>query len=144
MDGSRLLLTIEVKYVDSFSRAKLGAKRYARHLEAVSLDAEATDELVSTGCSQFLRSVLLTDSVRRGGLTGVPGDEARIEHSLAVVLAREDDQTARDVVDRLRAHELPTATSLWTHREFFLAAKQQAELRQWAVQMLDRYVPASR
>jgi hypothetical protein len=139
-DGTRLLLTVEVKYVDTFSRKPLDIDRYAWHLDAVGLTRDAAGALVARGCSQFLRSVLLTDSVRRGGLGGLPGDGPQIEHALAVVLAREDDQTATTVVNDVSGNHLPTVSSLWTHRQFFTAAQQQPELSGWAKQMSDRYL----
>jgi hypothetical protein len=70
---SRLLVSIETKYVDNFSRAPLKRALYQEHLEALGLDADATAAIVRAGGSQFLRSALLTASVYRRGLRDRPG-----------------------------------------------------------------------
>ena len=132
----RLFLSIEVKYVDTFSRAKLDYDRYREHLEAVGLDRNATEALVAVGASQFLRSVLLTESVRRHGVRGNDG----VNHALAVVLGRGDDKRARRVVEALAEHDMPTRVAYWSHEQFLDAAAAQPELSEWAAAMRQRYV----
>jgi hypothetical protein len=142
-DGSRLLVTIEVKYIDSFSPAKLDPNRYAPHLEALGLDNTAVHELVRNHGSQFLRSVMLTESVRRHGIRGTAAEDARsaVDHALAVVLARTDDHIARRVTDALGQHDMPTTTALWTHQQLFDTAATQPSLAEWARRMTSRYIP---
>lgn len=139
-DGRRLLLTIEVKYVDSFSAKPLKFERYRSHLDAVGLDATTTDALVTSGGSQFLRSVLLTDSIRRHG---VDSDGDRPEQVLAVVLGRRDDQRARRVVEQVgRSLTSAVPVAYWSHEQFLDAAARQPELADWAEAMWYRYVPS--
>lgn len=132
---------MEVKYVDTFSPARLDptSERYAAHLSGVGIGPAAAATLVDTGCSQFLRSVLLTDSVRRTGIQGTPGG-ATVDHTMAVVLARGDDDTARKVVAAVGAHPTPTATAFWSHEDFFTAAARQPALAGWAQQLQRRYL----
>lgn len=135
-DGSRLLVSVEVKYVDSFSPAVLELGRYHDHLTAIGLDDAATAAIVASGASQFLRSVLLTESVRRAGLRG----ESSIEHSLAAVLGREDDRTADSAVDVVARHAPHVQVARWSHTQLFTAAGHQPVLAEWARQMGRRYV----
>ena len=130
-------MTIEVKYIDTFSAAKLKPSSYRHHLDALGLDEQATERIVAKGGSQFLRSVMLTDSVRRGGLTG---DGTGIEHAAAVVLARADDRSAQRVTEAVGEHDLAARTGLWSHETFFDAAARQPALRNWAERMRERYV----
>lgn len=134
--GDSHLLSIEVKYVDTFSAKKVDYDRYDEHLTALGLSRRATDRLVAAGGSQFLRSLMLTDSVRRRGVRG----EGRIDHSLAVVLARSGDRQARRVVDAFQEHDLPTRVAFWSHEDFFDACEEQSELATWARRMRRRYV----
>lgn len=136
-DGTGLLVTVEVKYTDSFSRAALSPDRYAEALAASGFDRSAAEEIVRAGGSQFLRSVLLTDSIRR---TGVDGDGPPLDHALAVVLCREDDQSAAKVVTAIGERRPGTPVGLWTHRAFFEAAARQPELSAWARRMQERYL----
>jgi hypothetical protein len=138
-DGTRALISVEVKYVDSFSAAKLDPVRYARHLSAAGLDARAASRIVAAGGSQFLRSVLLTESVRRKGVRG----EASLEHSLSVVLGRHDDPAADRVVRAVEEQAPHLGTTRWSHRDVLDIAEQQPELAEWARQMRRRYVPAA-
>jgi hypothetical protein len=100
--GDSHLLTIEVKYIGTFSTKQVDYDRYEEHLTALGLSRDATDQLVANGCSQFLRSVMLTESVRRRGVRGDGG----VDHSMAVVLARSYDKQARRVVDAIKEHDL--------------------------------------
>jgi hypothetical protein len=138
-DGTRALISVEVKYVDSFSAAKLDPVRYAEHLSSAGLDARAALAIVEAGGSQFLRSVLLTESVRRRGLRG----ETALERALSVVLARHDDPTADRVVQALQRRTPHLGTARWSHRDVLDIARQQPELAEWARQMRRRYVPAA-
>ena len=99
-DGTRALVSVEVKYVDSFSPAPLEPERYADHLSATGIGDEAVSAIVGAGASQFLRSVLLTESVRRHGLSR----EATLDRALSVVLARDDDPAADSAVRLLQEH----------------------------------------
>lgn len=135
-DGTRVLLTVEVKYVDSFSPAKLDPGDYADHLSAVGISLDSAAALVKAGCSQFLRSVLLTDSVRRTGIRG----EGGVDSTIAVVLARGDDGTASRVVDAIAVHAPPTTVAFWSHERFFAAAARQPALAGWAAQLQARYL----
>ncbi|RYP88113.1 hypothetical protein EKO23_04555 [Nocardioides guangzhouensis] len=134
--GESHLVTIEVKYIDTFSAKKVDYDRYEEHLVALGLSRETTNQLVTDGCSQFLRSVMLTDSVRRHGVRGDGG----VDQSMAVVLARSDDKQARRVVESVKRHDLPTMVDLWSHEDFFDACAEQDALANWALLMRRRYI----
>lgn len=136
-DGARVLISIEVKYVDSFSRKRLDAARYQKHLTAVGLSAADTAVIVDAGGSQLLRSVLLTSSVQRRGLRG----ETTIARSITAVLARADDTSASNAV-RVIAKRVPESEVVgWSHAELLDAAARQPFLAEWADQMRRRYLP---
>lgn len=145
LDDRRMLLTIEVKYTDSFSSKRLDPERspYDAHLAALGLAKDQTYKLIESGGSQFLRSVMLTDSVRRHGIGGQVNNGRGIERALAVVLARADDTTAKKVTDQFAKLNLPTATGLWTHDGLLDAAGRQPELADWAQRMKSRYLNAA-
>lgn len=134
--GEHLLLTVEVKYIDTFSAKKLDYDWYEPHLTRLGLSRRAVEELVAEGCSQFLRSILITDSVRRQGIRGA----SPIDHALAVVLARSDDRKAQQVVDAIASHNLPTRVGFWSHERFFDECEGQPALEDWAGRMRRRYV----
>lgn len=134
--GQDLLLSIEVKYIDTFSPKKIDYARYEPHLSELGLSRAATEKLVTGGCSQFLRSLMLTDSVRRRGVRG----SGRIHQASAVVLARSGDKQARRVVAAVASHNTPTRVDFWSHEEFFDACEQQPELDNWAKRMRQRYI----
>ncbi len=141
LDGRRALVTIEVKYTDTFSSKPVDWSRYEDHLTALGLDEAATSALVKSGCSQVLRQVMITDSVRRSGLTSAVGSHGRVDAGLAVVLAREDDRTARRVVDDLdEAVGTDIPVRFWSHRQLFTAATNVPGLRDWAKAMIARYL----
>ncbi|NYJ00257.1 hypothetical protein HNR19_000955 [Nocardioides thalensis] len=119
--GDSHLLTVEEKYIDTFSVKKVDYGRYQEHLAALGLSKGATDQLVADGCSQFLRSVMLTDSVRRRGVRGGSG----IDHAMAVVLARADDMQARRVVDAIKGHDLPVSVDFWSHRTSLMRVRSK-------------------
>jgi hypothetical protein len=135
-DGQRLLLTIEVKYTDSFSAKKMTWERYGAHLEAAGLDEPAMKGIVLAGGSQFLRSVLLTDSLRRRGVRGGPG----VGRVLAVVLARGDDGSAKGVVSKIAEYQPSTPVAFWSHEEFLLACSREPDLAEWSDRLKRRYV----
>ena len=58
--GERLLVSVEVKYVDTFSAKKLEYKGYTDYVNAAGLGQVACQDIVANGGSHFLRSVLLT------------------------------------------------------------------------------------
>lgn len=134
-NGSRLLVTVEVKYTDSFSPTKATWERYGRHAAEAGLSETAMSSIVAAGGSQFLRSVLLTDSLRRHGLRGGTG----VGHTLAVVLARQNDTAARKVIETIRAHQPLTPVALWTHERFFEACAGTPQLNEWAAALSERY-----
>jgi len=141
--GDRLLVSVEVKYTDSFSSKPLVTwDRYEDQLAAIGLDEPTTKQLVKSGCSQVLRQVMITASVGRIGLFPGVGEEGRVQEVLAVVLAREDDQKAKDVVDALD-DTVSTRVAFWSHVDLFRAAAQQAKLAEWAAAMTERYIPVS-
>lgn len=137
--GERLLVSIEVKYVDTFSNEKLKWKDYSQHLEETGLDKAACEDIVESGGSQFLRSVLLTDSLRRRGLRG--GGE--VDRTLAVVLARGADPSAKKVVQKVAEYDPQTPVAHWSHEEFFDACAAQPELAAWAQSLRRRYLLGS-
>jgi hypothetical protein len=138
-EGRRVLVSIEVKYTDSFSPGKVEWAKYGDHLAAVGLDEGATKALVKAGCSQVLRQVMITDSVRRNGLVPDVGPDGCVDEVLAVVLAREDDKTARRVV-RMLDDATNVPVQFWSHRQLFATAAKQPALEAWAQEMADRYV----
>lgn len=134
--GERLLVSIEVKYVDTFSPKKLKWEDYSQHLEETGLDEAACEDIVESGGSQFLRSVMLTDSLRRRGLRG--GGE--VDRTLAVVLARGADRSAKKVVRKVAEYDPQTPVAHWSHEELFDACAAQPELAAWAQSMRRRYL----
>jgi hypothetical protein len=137
-NGTRALVSVEVKYVDTFSPAKLDLVRYAEHLSVAGIATRAASAIVAAGGSQFLRSVLLTESVRRRGIRG----ETSLECALSVVLGRHDDPLADRAVKAVEEQAPQLATARWSHRDLFDTASRQPELAEWARQMRRRYVPA--
>jgi hypothetical protein len=136
-NGETLLVSIEVKYVDTFSPQKLSwSGQYADHAAGSGLDRAAFEDIVAAGGSQFLRSVLLTDSLRRTGLRGA----GEVDRTLAVVLARGDDRSAQKVVSTIAGHSPSTPVALWSHEAFIDACGTQPELAAWAQRMQRRYL----
>jgi hypothetical protein len=89
-----------------------------------------------------LRQVMITDSVRRLGLASSVGPSGRVDAGLAVVLAREDDRTARRVVEALdESVGVRIPVRLWSHRQLFTEAAKVKGLRAWAEAMAARYLP---
>lgn len=140
-DGRRVLVTIEVKYTDTFSAKPVDWDRYSTHLIALDLDRAETEALVKAGCSQVLRQVMITDSVRRRGLVRDVRAQGRVDDVIAVVLAREDDATAKRVVDTLhKAVGTVVPVHFWSHRHVLEEAARVKGLSVWAQQMSSRYV----
>lgn len=140
-DGRRVLVTIEVKYTDTFSSQPVRWSRYEGPLTALGLNRAATAALVGGGCSQVLRQVMITDSVRRCGLASGVGPNGRVDTGLAVVLAREDDKAARRVVEALdEAVGARIPVRLWSHRQLFTEAAKVKGLSEWADAMAARYL----
>jgi hypothetical protein len=138
--GRRLLLSVEVKYTDSFSKDKVSWIKYRPHLEALGLTEKTTRELVEGGCSQVLRQVMITNSVVDTGLVPGASGLGRVDVGMAVVLARHDDRSAREVV-KLLHERVSQPVQFWSHRDFLRACGRRSELSVWAEQMLERYVP---
>jgi hypothetical protein len=135
----RMLMTVEVKYTDTFSSDKVTWARYADQLRRLGVDESALRRLVDLGCSQVLRQVMLTASIGEHGL--VPGAPAsgRVDEVMAVVLARGADQTARDVVTAVDAAvNIPVV--FWALKDFLDAAIAQPALTEWANSMANRYL----
>lgn len=135
-DGQSLLVSVEVKYVDTFSPEKVTWQRYATQLTVAGLNESSMTDIVAAGGSQFLRSVLLTDSLRRLGLRG--GGE--IHKTLAVVLARGEDRSAQKVVTTIERYRPHTPVSFWSHEDFFDACASQPALSDWAARLKRRYL----
>ena len=140
-DGRRLLVAVETKYVDSFSRDPANADKDAKYLKfcrCFGMADHAFEELRGPATRQLLRNVLLTESVRRGGQTG----QDVFDDAVTVVLARADDAAARSAVaaaDRQRGG-LATAVRFVGHGEFAAAASAVAELADWAQEFRRRYI----
>lgn len=118
--------------------------RYQPHLEALGLDQATTASLVQSGCSQVLRQVMITNSIHRRGLASPSDADSRVDATLAVVLAREDDNGAADVVMHLHdAIGTRVPVAFWSHRDLLTAAADQDDLRDWAHSMAMRYLVPS-
>lgn len=131
-DGRSCLITVEVKYTEPFSPGPIaGDPRYAGALTALGLTDDDAVALAPSGGTQFLRSVLLTDAVRR---------RHGIDEVLAVVLGRSDDATARDVVARVGQAVPDVPTAYWSHEDFLTVCGARPALTEWADRMHRRYV----
>ncbi len=142
VDGRRLLVAVETKYVDSFSRDAPDPekdRKYRGFCERFGMADGAFDRLGRYPTRQLLRNVLLTESVRRGGASGgLVWDDA-----VTLVLARDDDRSARQVVDRLRADRgvMPTRVLFRGHGDLADAAAAVPGLGEWAALFRRRYLP---
>jgi hypothetical protein len=108
-DRRRVLVTIEVKYTDSFSPGFKGdtlrrkTTQHEPHLAALGIPTEVGTALLrDRETSQFLRSVMITESAVRRGLRG----DEQLDGGLAVVLALDADQNARRGVQFWRARSV--------------------------------------
>lgn len=141
-DGRRLLIAVETKYVDNFSRDKNDPekdRKYRRFCEHFGMAPTAFDALKGPATRQLLRNVLLTESVRRGGSSA---SGAVFDDALTLVLARDDDAAARSAVaavDRERGG-LPTAVAFVGHGQFADGASTVDGLDEWAGRFRRRYV----
>ena len=141
-DGRRLLIAVEVKYTDTFSRdphPERNDHKYEGVCRTFGMPATAFEALKGNETRQLLRNVLLTESVRRGGQTG----PQQFDEALTLVFARDDDAAARSAVaavDRQRG-EMTTRVAFVGHREFADAAAGVDELSEWAARFRRRYVP---
>jgi hypothetical protein len=147
-DGRSLLLAVETKYVDSFSRDPGPEKdkrrpekdaNYRDHGERFGMADGAFDRLGEYPTRQLLRNVLLTESVRRGGSEQGPTWDAAV----TLVLARDADDGARDVVQRVTADRgaMPTRVLFRGHGDLADAADAVPELAEWAALFRRRYLP---
>ena len=139
--GTSLLVAVETKYVDGFSRDPKDAgkdEKYRRACERFGMADGAFDRLGGYPTRQLLRNVLLTESVRRGGSAGGP----QWDDAVTLVLARDADDGARDVVARLDADRgaLPTRVLFRGHGELVDAAAAVPELGEWAALFRRRYL----
>jgi hypothetical protein len=140
-DGRRLLVAVETKYVDTFSRDPQNSDKddkYRGFCQCFGMADTAFEELRGPATRQLLRNVLLTESVRRGGAAG----EAPFDEALTVVLARDDDAAARSAVASLEAQrgDLVTGIRFIGHGELAHAATAVAGLASWAAEFRRRYV----
>lgn len=132
-DGRRLLVTVEVKYTEPFSRAPLRPNpRYDAALTSVGLTRADADRL-HPGCTQFLRSVLLTRTV---------ADRGACDEVLAVVLGREDDRRARAVVDTVGTEQKAVPVAYRSFPDLFGTCATHPELADWSTRMSRRYCPS--
>jgi hypothetical protein len=142
-DGRRLLIAVETKYIDTFSRDTTDEdkdRKYRGFCEKFGMAEGAFDGLKGPATRQLLRNVLLTESVRRGGDFGPDLFDA----ALTLVLARDDDDAARSAVaaiDRERGR-LTTGVAFVGHGELATAAAAVDGLEDWAVSFRRRYVPS--
>jgi hypothetical protein len=136
-DDRRVITTVEVKDTDRFSAAAVEPRRLAEALHNVGIDDPGAERLVAAGGSQFLRSVLLTDSVRRGGRSGVDPLDA----ALAAVLSRDDDRTAATVVQRMAEEQTTVPVAWWCLGAFLDVVGRHGELADWVDAMRARYLP---
>ncbi|MGY1662294.1 PGN_0703 family putative restriction endonuclease [Geodermatophilus sp. SYSU D00705] len=140
-DGRSLLVAVETKYVDSFSRDPENAdadRKYDRFCRAFGMADGAFDRLGKYPTRQLLRNVLLTESVRRGGTTGTP----LFDEAVTVVLARDDDSSARTAVEKLDAERglMPATVRFLGHGDLAAAADRIPGLAQWSRDLRRRYV----
>ncbi|MGY1592280.1 PGN_0703 family putative restriction endonuclease [Geodermatophilus sp. SYSU D00708] len=140
-DGRSLLVAVETKYVDSFSRDPENARadeKYGRACREFGMAEGAFERLGRYPTRQLLRNVLLTESVRRGGTTGGP----LFDEAITVVLARDDDRSARAAVDALDADRgaMPTTVRFVGHGELASAAARLPELAGWSEDFRRRYL----
>jgi hypothetical protein len=139
-DGRSLLVAVETKYVDSFSRDPDNAdadRRYDQFCRDFGMAPAAFDRLRGHATRQLLRNVLLAESVRRGGNDGV----APFDAAITVVLARDDDTAARNAVEALTADrgEMPTEVRFLGHGELADAAERLPDLAVWSRDFRRRY-----
>lgn len=140
-NGQRLLIAVEVKYTDTFSRDPKNADKdlkYEAYCRDFGMAATAFEELKGHRTRQLLRNVLLTESVRRGGRIG----PALFDEALTLVFARDDDDAARSAVAAVDSQrgEMPTAVAFIGHGEFADAAARIEALADWATAFRRRYV----
>ncbi|WP_369134634.1 hypothetical protein [Modestobacter sp. I12A-02662] len=141
VDGRRLLIAVEAKYIDTFSRDPVDEekdRKYRRFCANFGMPGEAFDALKGSATRQLLRNVLLTESVRRSGSAAEP----LFDEAITVVLARDDDRAAQDAVtalDGLRG-DLVTGVRYVGHGRFANAAASIPELAEWAGRFRRRYV----
>ncbi|TKJ28327.1 hypothetical protein [Blastococcus sp. CCUG 61487] len=142
-NGRRLLIAVEVKYIDSFSRDPENAEKdakYRRICERFGLAPTAFEALQGPATRQLLRNVLLTESVRRGGADAA---EPLFDDAVTLVLARDDDPAARGAVDAVRRQrgDLQTDVAFVGHGELADAADAVEALVPWSARFRRRYVP---
>ncbi len=140
-DGRSLLVAVETKYVDSFSRDPRRERtdaKYRARCEQFGMAGGAYDRLREHATRQLLRNVLLTESLRRGGSTGSPV----FDEAVTVVLARDDDTLARAAVEAVAADRgtMPSDVRFIGHGQLAAAAERDADLAHWAGHFRQRYV----
>jgi hypothetical protein len=140
-DGRSLLVAVETKYVDSFSRDPENAdadRKYNRFCRDFGMAEGAFEQLGTYPTRQLLRNVLLTESVRRGGSTATPV----FDEAVTVVLARDEDTSARAAVEAVGVDRgtMRTHVRFIGHGQLATAAEQNADLAAWAGRFRQRYV----
>ncbi|MEJ2869725.1 hypothetical protein WCD74_18285 [Actinomycetospora sp. OC33-EN08] len=144
-DGRRLLLSVEVKYTDYFSPGfrndELARKvvQHRPHLAELDIDTHRGRELLhARTTSQFLRSVMITDSLVRRGIRG----DDHLDGAIAAVLALDRDASAREGVSQVHA-ALGTSRVqpvFWSLEKFLDHAGAEPALAYWADTMRQRYL----
>jgi hypothetical protein len=140
-DGRSLLAAVETKYVDSFSRDPRRERtdaKYRARCEDFGMAEGAYDQLREHATRQLLPNVLLTESVRRGGSTATPV----FDEAVTVVLARDDDTSARAAVEAVGADRgtMRTDVRFIGHGQLASAAERVPELADWSRDFRRRYV----
>lgn len=142
-DGRRVLVSVEVKYVDTFSRDPREGRatktdKYLGFCESFGMGDGARRLLEDDATRQLLRNVLLTESVRRD-----PAARPAFDDAVCVVFARDDDGRARDAVDAVREQRgaMPTDVRFIGHGRLADVAAGVVELATWVSAFGPRYLP---
>ncbi len=147
-DGASLLVAVETKYVDSFSRDPGPERdrrrpekddRYRRACESFGMAPGAFGRLGEYPTRQLLRNTLLTESVRRGRSDDGPA----FDRAVTLVLARDADDGARAAVERLTADRgaMPTRVLFRGHGDLADAAVAVPGMEEWVASFRRRYLP---
>ncbi|MFW3171346.1 hypothetical protein [Geodermatophilus sp. CPCC 206100] len=140
-DGRSQLIAVATEDVDSSDRDPENTaadERYRACCRGFGMAEGAFAELRRHDTRRLLRTVLLTESVRRGGRGGGPV----FDEALTVVLSRDDDAAARSAVRAVQARRgrLRTDVRYVAHRQLADAAAGIDDLADWAGGFRRRYV----
>jgi hypothetical protein len=139
--GRSLLIAVEVKYVDTFSRdphPDQNDHKYEGACGEFGMADGAFQALKGHETRQLLRNVLLSESVRRGGRSG----SAQFDDAVTIVFARDDDVAAKSAVSTVDQYRgsMRTRVAFVGHGDFAEAAARIDELAPWARSFRRRYV----